>query len=272
MLCSSPIRRGGHEFGCLQCLPCRFNKRRVWTARLLLENQLREPNFFVGLTYADAHLPSDGLVSKRALQLFFKRVRRRGSCRYFAVGEYGGRFGRPHYHALLFGLSEAIPSSSGLGLRHRKACDCVVCASWGLGHVHVGTVTPESCAYVAGYVEKGRLQELARPEFALMSRNPGIGCGAVPVIAAAAVDQVPTALRFGQKILPVGRLLREKVHAARPELERPTAELVTTLREAIQDWRGPAGQDYVRRELVRQKTAQRVRARAQIARSKREVS
>lgn len=274
MLCSSPYRLGVQEFGCGQCMPCRFNRRRVWTARLLLEARLKEPNYFVGLTYRDEDLPADGLVSKRALQLFFKRLRRRASCRYFAVGEYGGKFGRPHYHALVFGLSEAVPSSGGFGIRHRKACDCALCASWGFGHVHVGEVTPESCSYVAGYVEKGKLKELPRPEFTLMSRRPGIGVDAVPVIFDAWREgDAPGALKFGGKIQPLGRLLRKKLEGQAGVVGVPDRVCLSQAANHIQEAYAIAADRVraARRELVRQKHAHSARVRSQIGRSKREA-
>lgn len=274
-MCSSPFRRGVEEYGCGQCMPCRFNRRRVWTARLLLEARLREPNYFVGLTYRDEDLPGDGLVSKRALQLFFKRLRRRASCRYFAVGEYGGRFGRPHYHALLFGLSEAIPVAGGRGIRHVRACGCAVCDSWGQGQVHAGEVTAESCGYVAGYVEKGSLRSLPRPEFSLMSRRPGIGVDAVPVIYDAWRDSdTPKALQFGKRIMPIGRLLKgklDKMSGVIPgEGGRVPLEMAPKyVQELMAVKLDPVLRK--RREAVREKNAASAAVRSQIGRSRREA-
>lgn len=275
MLCSSPLRRGVQEIGCGQCMPCRLNRRRVWTARLLLEAHLREPNYFVGLTYRDEDLPTDGLVSRRALQLFFKRLRKRASCRYFAVGEYGSRFGRPHYHALLFGLSEAVPSTGGRGIRHVRACDCCLCSSWGLGQVHVGEVTPDSCAYVAGYVEKGRLSQLPRFEFSAMSRNPGIGVGSVPVIFDAWRDSdTPGILRFGKQLMPIGRLLRSKLEGLAGVVKRKASRVDAVVVPGYLEELKFVKSDPVlrtRREQVRIKHAQSARVRAQIGRSRREA-
>lgn len=241
----------------------------------MLETRLAEPNYFVGLTYADEHLPTDGLVSKRALQLLFKRMRRHVSFRYFAVGEYGGRYGRPHYHALLFGLSQAIPSSGGLGVRHRRACPCIVCSEWGLGQVHAGEVTPESCAYVAGYVEKGKLSDLERFEFSLMSRNPGIGSGAVPVIYDAWRDSdTPGVLNFAGKPFPVGRFLRSKLDAAagvvkKKHVLRTTVAVAPKYLEELRVVK-LTPELAKKREAMRVKHGHSARARSQIRRSRRE--
>ena len=56
-------------------------------------------NCFVTLTYDEDHLPLDRSVSRREVQLFMKRLRKAISplrVRFFACGEYGERFGRPH--------------------------------------------------------------------------------------------------------------------------------------------------------------------------------
>lgn len=77
------------------------------------EDKVSISSKFITLTYADENLPisRNGYRSlcRRDLQLFFKRLRKahskgakRKSIKYFAVGEYGGKIGRPHYHVLLF--------------------------------------------------------------------------------------------------------------------------------------------------------------------------
>jgi len=102
-----------------------------------------EHSSFLTLTYNDAHLPRDGSLHKEELQRFFKRLRfdlggRR--IKYYACGEYGDRFKRPHYHSILFGVSQAERD--------------VVKEAWPLGFVKLGTVTYESARYVAGYIQK----------------------------------------------------------------------------------------------------------------------
>lgn len=64
--------------------------------------------WFITLTYGDELLPKlpDGTpcFSVYHLQLFLKRLRKLFDfpIRYLLVSEYGGEFGRPHYHGLLF--------------------------------------------------------------------------------------------------------------------------------------------------------------------------
>jgi len=108
--------------------------------RLIHEYSDWEKAGFVTLTYA---VNPVGLVPKD-FQLFFKRLRRsvEGKIKYFACGEYGDKRNRPHYHAIVFGI--------GPNALDRE----LVRDSWGLGRTQVGSVTVESCNYVAGYIRK----------------------------------------------------------------------------------------------------------------------
>ncbi|UOF80220.1 replication associated protein [Microviridae sp.] len=196
------------EYGCGQCMPCRINKGREWVGRLLLERNEHRDSCFVTLTIDDEHLRGRDL-NKRSLQLFLKRLRERvGPIRYFAVGEYGDESWRPHYHLIIFGLS---PTQ-----------DEEVKKSWPYGFVQVGTADVGAIKYITGYVLKKMTVEVKAlggrvPEFALMSRHPGIGHGVVSRIHAsvtAAPSTVNTlairTVRVSGKLFPLGRYLREK--------------------------------------------------------------
>lgn len=210
----------GQPFPCGQCLPCRINKRRVWTHRLMLEGFCHPSSLFVTLTYSPEFLPEGGTLVKRHLQLFFKRLRKSLSpllFRYYAVGEYGERYSRPHYHLILFGLSQ-----SHVAAVRRAWIDPETGSPIGL--VHVGSGQRLSYQYVAGYVTKKYVKKSDNfvPEFATMSRRPGIGYPALekvqllmnnPVFQKMVhIDQdVPKGLMHGQKWWPFGRYLVEKL-------------------------------------------------------------
>lgn len=217
MLCRKPFMQANIAFGCGQCMPCRFNRRRVWTHRMMLESLVHPAASFLTLTYKEE--PIGGTLVPRDAQLFLKRLRKNmgaapGSLRYFIVGEYGDHTQRPHYHAALFGLG---PESHDL-----------VSKSWGLGFVKLGTLTYDSACYVAGYVTKKmtshddiRLNG-RHPEFARMSLRPGLGAVAVSDVAEAlsnrqgwdhidAEGDVPSVLMHGSKRYPLGRYLRQKL-------------------------------------------------------------
>lgn len=122
---------------CGKCLWCLQKKRADWSFRLFQELNVSESAHFLTLTYDDEKLPEEGL-RKRDLQLFFKKLRKSNSAkiRYYAVGEYGTRTSRAHYHAIMFNLDVTCP----------------VAQIWDKGHVQVGSVTPASIHYVTKYV------------------------------------------------------------------------------------------------------------------------
>lgn len=231
MLCKNPYMKGVLAFGCGQCNPCRINRRRLWTHRIMLESLKHGDSSFVTLTYET--LPSDGSLVPKDLQNFMKYLRMRVSpkkLRFYGVGEYGNDTFRPHYHVMLFGYPTCVYGRSMYRFGQKNCCTfCdLVRDVWGKGHVELGTLTKDSAQYIAGYVTKKltfkddpRLMG-RHPEFARMSLKPGIGALAVKEIADvlttdAGVNSimetgdVPPALRHGSRLLPLGRYLRKKL-------------------------------------------------------------
>lgn len=197
-------------------MPCRINKSHQWVGRLLMESMEHPCCCFVTLTFDEEHLPAGGYLEKRELQLFIKRLREKFSptkIRYFAVGEYGDQTWRPHYHLILFGVSPT---------EHQVIQSC-----WNLGFIQVGTAESASMQYITGYVLK-KLTKITNPalkgkppEFATMSKKPGIGFGVVDRIKTAFTtgpgstilqESIPTLtqIRVHGKKYPLGRYLREK--------------------------------------------------------------
>lgn len=180
---------------CGQCIGCRLERSRQWAVRMMHESSMHRANCFVTLTYAPEFLPPYGSLVKSDFQCFMKRLRKAISptrVRFFHAGEYGEALGRPHYHACLFGFD--FPDRVPFTVRGEYP----VCRSpllerlWPVGLCEVGTLTFESAAYVARYVTKkvtGRAAEdhyavcdpetgemvQLQPEYATMSRRPGIG-------------------------------------------------------------------------------------------------
>lgn len=154
---------------CGKCIPCLMSKRADWCFRLEQEYKYSKSAYFVTLTYDPKHMPTDMSLDVKHLQLYMKRLRKMdgtNKIRYYAVGEYGSKSGRPHYHILLFNASE---EHARLAWRDIKGNP--------IGLVHIGRVTPASVAYVTKYILQ---PELKAPEgktkaFATMSRAYGIG-------------------------------------------------------------------------------------------------
>lgn len=108
---------------------------------------------------------------------------------------------------------------------------CSICntlwSTWGKGDVDVGELTIDSAQYIAQYVtKKMTAKDDARlngryPEFSRQSLRPGIGAGFMPVVAetlkhlevdlVAREGDVPSTLRHGSRLMPIGRYLRGKL-------------------------------------------------------------
>ena len=189
-----------YQIPCRQCIGCRLDKSREWALRCVHEAQMCESNSFITLTYDDEHLPDDFSLDKSHFQKFMKRLRKHlGGKRisYFHCGEYGPENLRPHYHACIFGHDfpdrELWSSKNDVNIYTSE----VLTRLWPFGFTTVGDVTFESAAYVARYSMKKvnisdatpddfenpywRIDEetgefyTVEPEYATMSRNPGIG-------------------------------------------------------------------------------------------------
>lgn len=156
---------------CGECLNCRLNHSKEWAVRCVLESLSYDDNFFVTLTYDDAHLPKDGRLHREHIQEFFKKLRYYvGSFRYFGCGEYGSKTKRPHYHLILFGCHLTDLCSCGRGLYQSD----IITKCWSHGFNYVGFVTYQSCNYVAMYTTKKIFGDQS-DEFLMASNRPGIG-------------------------------------------------------------------------------------------------
>lgn len=179
---------------CRYCVLCRTEQARQWAARISHEAILHDESCFVTLTYADDNIPQYGSLNYEHLTLFWKRLRKQlhpKRIRYYAVGEYGDKSNRPHYHACIFG--HAFTDERTL-IKHEPYLlwtNPTLELAWGEGMVTVGALNTQTASYTASYVLKqqargkqyvriddttGELIPLVQPR-AFMSRKPGIGHG-----------------------------------------------------------------------------------------------
>lgn len=203
------------EIPCGKCIGCRLEYSRQWANRCLLELQYHDSAYFVTLTYNDEYVPRSYApdsatgeaiehlsLRKRDFQLFLKRLRKHTGqdLRYFAAGEYGKETFRPHYHAIIYGLSlddltfykksklgynyynsKTVQDAWSIWQQPRSSLDKGSYAP--LGFAVVADVSWETCAYTARYTAKKNntadFDAFAalniEPPFTLMSRRPGIG-------------------------------------------------------------------------------------------------
>lgn len=166
---------------CGQCVGCRLEYSRQWAMRCVHEFETAgRVGSFITLTYNPDNLPPDGKVHKDHVQKFFKRLRKKfgNGIRFFACGEYGHNFKRPHYHAIIFGLqfTDLMIHTVKHGYQYYRSPTLE--RLWPYGFSLVGNVTFESAAYVARYVfkkQKGDDVDDSLQPFVLMSRMPGLG-------------------------------------------------------------------------------------------------
>lgn len=282
--CANPYVKGGHAFGCGQCMPCRLNRRRVWTHRILLEAKDHQHCTFVTLTYDDEHLPGLQSLEPRHLQLFLKSLRfaiEPDKIRYYAVGEYGDQSERPHYHIALFGLPNCARGRTVPRL-NRVCCENCnrVGEHWTYGYTYLGELNESTAAYIAGYVTKKltnaddiRLHG-RHPEFARMSNRPGIGALYMDEVASTLMEHgldgsedVPAALRHGSKLYPLGRYLRRRLRtrigrdekAPQSVLDKAEAEL-RPLREIAYSYASPGHKQFAfKQEIIEASRGKRAR-------------
>lgn len=177
---------------CGQCVGCRLERSRQWAMRCVHEASMNDDNCFITLTYNDEYLPKDMSLDVREFQLFMKRLRKEfgAGIRFYHCGEYGENFGRPHYHAILFGFDFADKVFLMKRGEHILYESPSLTRLWGKGFASIGAVTFESAAYVARYVMKKVTGDAAeahyqgrKPEYTTMSRGSkklrtgGIGKG-----------------------------------------------------------------------------------------------
>lgn len=172
---------------CGRCILCAQARTRAWTERLKQEYETQKVAVFITLTYDPEHLPVNGSLSKRDVQLFFKRLRKdiegllpseidegfklhQGRIKYYVCGEYGGQGDRAHYHGIIYGMRNCLLT--------QKMID----EAWGLGFVSVSKFTEDRAYYTSGYVQKKQYGEKGKqmytdtgriPPFTLMSKSIG---------------------------------------------------------------------------------------------------
>jgi hypothetical protein len=169
--------------------------------RCLHEAQLHDDNCFITLTFSPEEIAkreNPYSLDVRDFQLFMKRLRKHfksKKIRFYHCGEYGEKYGRPHYHAILFGIDFPDKVLHTVNNGNRLYVSETLQKLWPYGYSSIGDMTFESAAYVARYCmkkitgdaaeehyaiidsETGEYLGQKKPEYATMSRRPGIAAG-----------------------------------------------------------------------------------------------
>lgn len=151
---------------CGKCIGCNLSKARDWSVRCYLESLSWEKNYFITFTYSDDYLPylksydiptlcpDDMSKFINSLRKHFLRKGHKG-IRYLGAGEYGSRYGRPHYHYNFFNLplyDLKFVGSNSLGQKYYSSE--LINNLWNKGHVVIGEFSFETAGYVARYTTK----------------------------------------------------------------------------------------------------------------------
>ena len=138
---------------------------------MILESVDHPDSVFLTLTYDENCIPEGNTVLSSDFNEWIDRLRHRKGLegiRYFGCGEYGDRTSRPHYHALLFGVS-ALDWEANYA------------DTWEKGFSAPRIPSIARLRYICKYVTKrmtGKDDERLNgrmPEFARASRKPPLG-------------------------------------------------------------------------------------------------
>ncbi|WNK13748.1 MAG: replication initiator protein [Microvirus sp.] len=233
---------------CGHCAGCKTSRSQEWASRVMHEAREHHSNIFATLTYNDENVHPDGALVPWHLSEFLRDLRKKvlrdstfignpstsafpNRLRYLACGEYGDRSGRPHYHAILFGVALADARQATDKLLNSSALEKL----WGRGTVNYGEVTGASAAYVAGYTVKslGKQQHsrdgvVIPPPFLRMSTHPGIG--------ALYADRFATDFRSGSLVVDgshhrIPRYYRKRIERTMPQLAEEIANAILVRQE-----------------------------------------
>ena len=159
---------------CGKCIACRINRQSELCDRMLCAYQSHSTSAFVTFTYDDDHLPmslrSDvprATLQRDDFRKYIDKIRHMVDVKfeYFACGEYGDKFSRPHYHVLFFGLDYQL---------YGKFFE----TSWKFGSVKVLPCSAQVFRYCAKYITQSPdadtfLDFGVEPAFSSMSRGLG---------------------------------------------------------------------------------------------------
>lgn len=248
LVCSSPYMVDRLlPVPCGQCHACRIAAKRRVVFRAGLESCQHVDACCATLTYNDEFV-GDGNVRRAEWKLVKDRLAKKfrldtgRKLRFFGIGEYGEKFGRPHWHVVAFGMPLV------LGEQYWKQAWTDPKTGQSMGYVSVGEAGPAAMDYIAGYCVKKLTRRGDRwlgerePEFVVRPNRPGLGLGAAKVLgdqlvnnagALAAVQRagdVPPALRFGRAAKTLDKVFKNKVRQA--VFGEDQAELVRQARAA----------------------------------------
>lgn len=184
------------EIPCGKCEVCKANQARQKGERAMAEASLYLYNECINLTYNEENLPRNssgrGTLRYKDVQLFKKRLLKywkehynEDKIKFLCACEYGEKYGRPHYHMIMFNFQCHDKYAWGESKKGSKQFRSPIIEKlWGLGNVTLGEVTPETIQYVSNYClkkfkgkkAKGIYEKMGiEPEMVRGSNQNGLG-------------------------------------------------------------------------------------------------
>jgi hypothetical protein len=183
-MCLTPItlnkdKEDAMLVGCGRCVPCHLKYCNQWVYRMSIHAVENPIYYCVTLTYDNKNLPiikhkqtgkTYMTLVKAHITQFAKKLRYENNkvknklkISYFIAGEYGDKFKRPHYHAIIFGASSDT-----------------ILKSWDKGSIYFGNSDFQSTTnYTLKYSLKSKMYKLyhkqAIYERPFMQCSKGIG-------------------------------------------------------------------------------------------------
>ena len=183
-MCIKPLRLDtGDEVACRECWQCIETRIDDWVGRCVAESRTALACHSITLTYGGGDHERAAWLTYSDVQKYFKVLRRRGyPCRYFAVGEYGGKKGRSHWHLIVYWLDKVPPHELGVRFDEYHWAEFSKngrrLRSRGFSHWEAPgrEIIPSSAAirYVCKYVYKDQMDAEAQG-FLSMSKKPPLG-------------------------------------------------------------------------------------------------
>lgn len=134
---------------CEQCLAAKSNN---WVVRNYYEAKKHKEICFITLTYDNEN--NIGILRRRDVQLFFKRLRKNtgAKIRYFGCGEYGEKRKRPHYHAILYGYIPPDLEYLDVSNKNNILYDSdIIRKAWKMGRITVQRFNQSEIPYISLY-------------------------------------------------------------------------------------------------------------------------
>lgn len=167
---------------CGKCIECQQAASQEWAVRIMLEARQHSHSCCLTLTYDNVHVSSNYSLCRRDIQLFLKKLRKALSplkIRYFYSGEYGEKYGRPHFHMIVFGWRPHDLVLHFMKKQNRYFSSAFTQKIWGKGMVCVGDLDYRTAVYCAKYLQKFSAPGREPRPFIGMSNRPGIGFNSI---------------------------------------------------------------------------------------------